>query len=178
MYLLKKINKDNKNFIYFGKNWIGFHGKYGVLYKYLKKDIIKWHNQFYEYSKKNIILKAQDLKLLYKWYNHSNLGTSIKVRLLGVGYRFEIPVVLKNSVEVQLKLGFSHECLIKLPKGMVFKNIKNRSSVWMLSHIDYKILQQTGFNLRKLRKPEPYKGKGLRFHYEQIKRKEGKKTNL
>ena len=177
MYLLQDTN-NKKNIIWFGTNWIGFHGNYGLLYKYLNKSFIKWHNNFYELSKTNVLLNDKDLKLLYKWFNHSHNGVSIKLRLLGVGYRFEKPQIVDNKVTVQLKLGFSHECLISLPNSMHFKEIKNRSSIWLLSHIDYKILQQTGFNLRKLRQPEPYKGKGLRFHYETIKRKEGKKTNL
>jgi large subunit ribosomal protein L6 len=84
----------------------------------------------------------------------------------GVGYRVD----LKSNV-LTLSLGFSHPVTYKLPEGISASVDKNRI---VLSGIDKELLGVTAASIRKFRGPEPYKGKGIKYVEEQIKRKVGK----
>jgi large subunit ribosomal protein L6 len=84
----------------------------------------------------------------------------------GVGYRVE----LKSDV-LTMSLGFSHPVVYKLPKGVSASVEKNRI---VLSGIDKEVLGSTAATISKVRGPEPYKGKGIKYAEEQIKRKVGK----
>jgi large subunit ribosomal protein L6 len=84
----------------------------------------------------------------------------------GVGYRVEV----KSDV-LTMSLGFSHPVVYKLPKGVSASVEKNRI---VLSGIDKELLGSTAATIRKFRGPEPYKGKGIKYAEEQIKRKVGK----
>jgi large subunit ribosomal protein L6 len=84
----------------------------------------------------------------------------------GVGYRVD----LKSNV-LTLSLGFSHPVTYKLPEGISASVEKNRI---VLSGIDKELLGATSAAIRKFRGPEPYKGKGIKYVEEQIKRKVGK----
>jgi large subunit ribosomal protein L6 len=84
----------------------------------------------------------------------------------GVGYRAE----LKSNV-LTLSLGFSHPVTYKLPEGISASADKNRI---VLSGIDKELLGATAATIRKFRGPEPYKGKGIKYVEEHIKRKVGK----
>lgn len=84
----------------------------------------------------------------------------------GVGYRVD----LKSNV-LTLSLGFSHPVTYKLPEGISASVDKNRI---VLSGIDKELLGATAASIRRFRGPEPYKGKGVKYIEEQIKRKAGK----
>lgn len=84
----------------------------------------------------------------------------------GVGYR----VHLKSNV-LTLSLGFSHPVTYKLPEGISASVDKNKI---VLSGIDKELLGATAATIRRFRGPEPYKGKGIKYLEEQIKRKVGK----
>ncbi|UCD87929.1 MAG: 50S ribosomal protein L6 [Desulfobacterales bacterium] len=84
----------------------------------------------------------------------------------GVGYRVD----LKSNV-LTLSLGFSHPVTYKLPEGISASVDKNRI---VLSGIDKELLGATAASIRRFRGPEPYKGKGVKYVEEQIKRKAGK----
>ena len=84
----------------------------------------------------------------------------------GIGYRAEV-----KGNTIVFNLGYSHPINFELPKG-ISANI-NRSIV-TLSGIDNQLLGQTAATIRKLRPPEPYKGKGIKYMEERIKRKAGK----
>ena len=86
----------------------------------------------------------------------------------GVGYR----VALAGD-KLAFQLGFSHPVEFQAPPGITFSVVKNAISV---SGIDKALVGQTAANIRKLKKPEPYKGKGIRYQGEVIRRKEGKKA--
>lgn len=86
----------------------------------------------------------------------------------GVGYR---AAVKDNCLE--LNLGFSHPVIYKVPEGIVSKVEKN---VIIVSGTDKQLVGETAAQIRKLRPPEPYKGAGIRYRDERIKRKAGKKT--
>jgi len=94
-------------------------------------------------------------------------GYEKKLEIHGVGYR----VALKGST-LEFALGFSHPVAIPAPEGITFTvETPTRFSV---SGINKQLVGETAANIRKLRKPDPYKGKGVRYAGEVIRRKVGK----
>ena len=93
-------------------------------------------------------------------------GWTRELEINGVGYRAEV-----TGDAVTMALGFSHPCVFKLPKGVSAKVEKNRL---ILSGADRDLLGQTAAKVRELSPPEPYKGKGVKYVEEVIKRKVGK----
>jgi large subunit ribosomal protein L6 len=94
-------------------------------------------------------------------------GYEKKLEIHGVGYR----VALKGS-SLEFALGFSHPVVIEAPEGITFQvETPTRFSV---SGIDKQLVGEVAANIRKLRKPDPYKGKGVRYAGEVIRRKVGK----
>ena len=94
-------------------------------------------------------------------------GYTKKLEIVGTGYR-----VQAKGRDLEFALGFSHPVLIPAPEGITFAvETPTRFSV---SGIDKQQVGEVAANLRKLRKPDPYKGKGLRYSGEHIRRKVGK----
>jgi large subunit ribosomal protein L6 len=94
-------------------------------------------------------------------------GYEKKLEIHGVGYR----VALKGS-NLEFALGYSHSITVEPPAGITFAvETPTRFSV---QGIDKQLVGETAANIRKLRKPEPYKGKGVRYAGENIRRKVGK----
>jgi len=94
-------------------------------------------------------------------------GYEKKMEIYGVGYR----VALKGS-SLEFALGYSHSITIEAPEGITFKvDTPTRFSV---SGIDKQLVGEIAAKIRKLRKPDPYKGKGVRYAGEVIRRKVGK----
>jgi large subunit ribosomal protein L6 len=94
-------------------------------------------------------------------------GYSKTLEIVGTGYR----VVAKGS-DLEFALGFSHSVLIKAPDGISF--IVEAPTRFTVSGVDKQKVGETAAKIRKLRKPDPYKGKGVRYQGEQIRRKAGK----
>jgi len=93
-------------------------------------------------------------------------GWTRELEINGVGYRAEVA-----GDTVTMALGYSHPVVFKLPKGIAAKVEKNRV---ILTGADRDSLGQTAAKMRELRAPEPYKGKGVKYVEEVIKRKVGK----
>lgn len=93
-------------------------------------------------------------------------GWTRELEINGVGYRAEVA-----NETLTMALGYSHPVVFKLPKGVGAKVEKNRI---MLSSADRDLLGQTAAKVRELRPPEPYKGKGVKYVEETIKKKVGK----
>jgi len=89
------------------------------------------------------------------------------LEIVGTGYR----VVAKGS-DLEFALGFSHPVLVKAPEGISFK-VENPTH-FAVEGIDKQKVGEVAANIRKLRKPDPYKGKGVRYQGEVIRRKAGK----
>ncbi len=93
----------------------------------------------------------------------------------GIGYRSEVKS--DSSVEsgkvLELNVGFTHPVKIAAPKGIELKAEKNQITI---SGADKELVGQVAANIRKIRPPEPYKGKGIRYKDEVIRRKAGKKA--
>jgi len=98
-------------------------------------------------------------------------GYTIKQELVGVGYRAEAKGQL-----LELSLGFSHDIIIELPKEVIVEAKTERRSnpIITLTSCDKQLIGQVAAKIRSLRPPEPYKGKGIKFVGEQIRRKAGK----
>ena len=97
-------------------------------------------------------------------------GYEKQLALVGVGYRAEA----KGSV-LNLSLGYSHPIDFQLPDGVKASLLKEgRETFIKLESIDKQLLGQTAATIRSLRKPEPYKGKGVRYRGEEVRLKAGK----
>ena len=95
-------------------------------------------------------------------------GYEKKLEIRGVGYR----VVAKGPSQLEFALGFSHPVSVTAPEGISFNvEAPTRFSV---SGIDKQQVGEVAANIRKLRKPEPYKGKGVRYAGEHVRMKAGK----
>ena len=95
-------------------------------------------------------------------------GFSKELEIVGVGYR----ATAKGPSSLELALGFSHPVTVEAPEGVTFEvPVPTRIVV---RGIDKEKVGQTAADIRKLRKPEPYKGKGIRYAGERVIRKAGK----
>lgn len=95
-------------------------------------------------------------------------GYSKTLQLVGVGYRSE-----KQGKLLVLHLGFSHPILFRPPEGVEI-DVNPKENTITISGIDKQMVGQSAATIRKFRPPEPYKGKGVRYIDEQVRRKAGK----
>ncbi|MGZ0150942.1 50S ribosomal protein L6 [Kribbella sp. WER1] len=95
-------------------------------------------------------------------------GYEKKLEIVGVGYR----VIAKGPTQLEFSLGYSHTITVDAPEGITF-NVEAPTRFSVIG-IDKQSVGEVAANIRKLRKPEPYKGKGVRYAGEQVRRKVGK----
>ncbi|HOA88611.1 MAG TPA: 50S ribosomal protein L6 [Propioniciclava tarda] len=95
-------------------------------------------------------------------------GFEKKLEIVGVGYR----VTAKSPTQLEFALGFSHPVVVNAPEGVTFSVEKN--TAFTVYGIDKQAVGEVAANIRKIRKPEPYKGKGVRYAGERVRRKVGK----
>ncbi|NLT53001.1 MAG: 50S ribosomal protein L6 [Actinomycetales bacterium] len=94
-------------------------------------------------------------------------GYEKKLEIVGTGYR-----VMAKGADLEFALGYSHPIVVTPPEGVTFA--VDGPTRFSVSGIDKQKVGEVAANIRKLRKPDPYKGKGIRYSGEQIKRKVGK----
>ncbi|MBM7277082.1 50S ribosomal protein L6 [Gordonia rubripertincta] len=94
-------------------------------------------------------------------------GYTTKMEIFGVGYR-----VQAKGNDLEFALGYSHPVPIEAPEGITFA--VESPTKFSVSGIDKQKVGQISANIRRLRRPDPYKGKGIRYEGEQIRRKVGK----
>ncbi len=101
-------------------------------------------------------------------------GYKVTLELVGVGYRVELAQGLQNTLN--FSLGYTHPIYLQLPKEVKVetKAERNQNPLIMLECADKQLLGQICAKIRSFRKPEPYKGKGIRFQGETVRRKAGK----
>jgi len=104
--------------------------------------------------------------LLNNMVNGVSQGFSKKLEINGVGYR-----VAAQGADLKLNLGFSHDVIYKVPAGITTAIEQNKITV---SGISRQQVGQTAAEIRALKKPEPYKGKGIKYEGERLIRKSGK----
>ena len=95
-------------------------------------------------------------------------GYEKKLEIVGVGYR----VLPKGPTQLEFQLGYSHPITFNAPEGITFTT-EGPTKLGVVG-IDKQLVGEVAANIRKLRKPEPYKGKGVRYSGEHIRRKVGK----
>ncbi|UAL30903.1 50S ribosomal protein L6 [Nocardioides rotundus] len=95
-------------------------------------------------------------------------GYEKKLEIVGVGYR----VLSKGPTQLEFQLGYSHPITFNAPEGITF-SVEGPTKLGVQG-IDKQLVGETAAKIRKLRKPEPYKGKGVRYAGEHIRRKVGK----
>ena len=116
---------------------------------------------------------------LYRALSHNMIvgvstGYRKEMELVGVGYR-----AASNGQVLELSLGYSHAIYLKLPPEVKVeaKTERNKNPLIILESDDKQLLGQVCAKIRSLRKPEPYKGKGIKFVGEIIRRKSGKSAS-
>ncbi|MGB2756426.1 MAG: 50S ribosomal protein L6 [Acidimicrobiia bacterium] len=95
-------------------------------------------------------------------------GFKRELDIVGVGYR----AAAQGPTKLELQLGFSHPVFFEAPDGVTFE-VPTPTKI-IVSGFDKQLVGQTAANIRKIRKPEPYKGKGVRYSDERVLRKAGK----
>ncbi len=95
-------------------------------------------------------------------------GYRKQLDIIGVGYR----AAAKNPTTLELSLGFSHPVVVNAPEGITFE-VPSATRIEIVG-IDKQVVGQVAANIRAIRKPEPYKGKGVRYVGEHVVRKAGK----
>ena len=96
-------------------------------------------------------------------------GFSKGLEAVGVGYRFQV-----NGNKINVSAGFSHPVVVEVPSDLKVEQVSNTEIT--ISGIDKQKVSEFAANVRKIRQPEPYKGKGIRYKDEHVRRKEGKKA--
>ena len=101
-------------------------------------------------------------------------GYTVEQEFVGVGYRVAV-----NGQNVEMALGYSHAIVFQLPKEIKAEAKSERGSnpLLTMTSCDKQLLGQVAAKIRSLRAPEPYKGKGIKFKNEQIRRKAGKSAS-
>ena len=97
-------------------------------------------------------------------------GYTVELETVGVGYRFQV-----SGKQINVSAGFSHPVVVDIPEGITVE--APSTTELKISGINKQKVTEFAANIRKIRKPEPYKGKGIRYKGEVIRRKEGKKAS-
>ncbi|MBN1231439.1 MAG: 50S ribosomal protein L6 [Anaerolineales bacterium] len=106
--------------------------------------------------------------LVFNMVNGVSEGFTKELQIEGVGYRAEM-----QGENLALFVGYSHEVIIEPPQGMSFE-VENRGRDLKITGYDKEAVGELAANIRKIRPPEPYKGKGIRYNGERVRRKAGK----
>lgn len=148
-------------------------GPKGELKQVMLKDItMKQENNEIALERKNESAKAMHgtmNALITNMIQGVSKGYEKTLEIVGVGYRFNVQG--KNLV---INAGYSHPVEMKVPEGLTVEI--NGNNEITIKGIDKQLVGEFAANVRKVRKPEPYKGKGIRYKDEHIRRKEGKKA--
>jgi len=96
-------------------------------------------------------------------------GFEIKLEIIGVGYKAQA-----SGSKLTLNLGFSHPVEFIAPKGIMFDMDKEKKNIVIITGINKQVLGEVAAKIRSMKKPEPYKGKGVRYVGENVPKKAGK----
>jgi large subunit ribosomal protein L6 len=121
-----------------------------------------------EASRESKALQGLTRKMIANMCEGVSTGFSSTLEISGVGYRAEA----KGNSAIQFTLGYSHPILFQLPPGIQAK--VERQTVVTLEGIDKQLLGEAAAGIRRLRPPEPYKGKGVKYAQEKVRKKAGK----
>jgi large subunit ribosomal protein L6 len=162
-------------------NVVSVKGPLGTLSQQVDSDIkVEVENNELVLSRPNDEKRLKSLHGLYRALI-ANMVTGVSkgyrkdLELVGVGYRAEA-----NGQRLEMSLGYSHDIIMELPQEIKVetKTEKRSNPVIMLSSIDKQLIGHIAAKIRSLRPPEPYKGKGIKFVGEQLRRKAGKSAGV
>ena len=117
--------------------------------------------------RKNRSLHGLSRSLVFNMIEGVTKGYTINMEIFGVGYRVQL-----KGKNLEFALGYSHPVLIEAPEDITFAVDGNTK--FSIAGIDKQKVGQIAANIRRLRKDDPYKGKGIRYEGEQVRRKVGK----
>jgi len=162
----------NKNLsIEWGINFVKVSGPFGILIK--KKDdfslAIK-DSKLYLWSKNSPEKESTYLSWLKAVIIGVSKGYKQKLRLIGVGFR---AIILNENL--QLKIGYSHQVNYKIPANIIITPSKGKGILLLIKGQEFQKVKQVAAEIRMLRKPDSYKGKGIHYAGEILKLKKGKR---
>ena len=169
----QQINIPDKVTVGLEKNYLKAKGPKGELGMHIFDSInVELNDKYISVSPKEISKKTKSLwglsrSLINNMVIGVNDGFTKKLEINGVGYKANV-----DSDLLILTLGYSHDIIYPVPQDVSIKCTKNIIEV---SGCDKQLVGQVCADIRSLRKPEPYKGKGIKYEDEIILRKEGKK---
>lgn len=162
-------------------NLVSVKGPLGELSVQVKPDIkVEMKENTLELSRPSDSKNHKSLHGLYRaLINNTVLGVSEgykkELELVGVGYRAEV-----KGQQLELSLGYSHDIIMELPAEIKVeaRTERRQNPIVTLTSIDKQLIGHVAAKIRSLRPPEPYKGKGVKFVGEQLRRKAGKSASV
>ena len=159
------------------KNMVKVKGKLGELQQLVDpaidvkvedgKVVVNRHTESKDHKSKHGLYRV----LIYNMVEGVSKGYNTVQELVGVGYKADAKGQL-----LDLSLGYSHHIFMQLPDEVKIETVTERGKnpLIKLSSIDKQLIGQVAAKIRSLRKPEPYKGKGIKFQGEELRKKPGK----
>ena len=120
-------------------------------------------------SKEANIMQGTTNSLIKSMITGVSNGFEKGLEAVGVGYRFNV-----QGSKITVSAGYSHPVIVEVPQGLSCELVSNTEIT--IKGIDKQKVSEFAANIRKIREPEPYKGKGIRYKGEHVRRKEGKKA--
>jgi large subunit ribosomal protein L6 len=162
-------------------NEVSVKGPLGVLSQKVDKEIrVEVENNQIIVSRPNDEKRIKSLHGLYRslianMVTGVSAGYKKELELVGVGYRAEA-----KGQQLEMSLGYSHDIVMELPNEIKVetRTEKRANPIITLSSIDKQLIGHVAAKIRSLRPPEPYKGKGIKFVGEQLRRKAGKSAGV
>jgi large subunit ribosomal protein L6 len=162
-------------------NVVSVKGPLGTLSQKVDSDIrVEVENNVVTLSRPNEEKRVKSLHGLYRalianMVDGVSKGYRKDLELVGVGYRAEA-----KGQQLEMSLGYSHDIIMELPQEIKVetKTEKRSNPVITLTSIDKQLIGHVAAKIRSLRPPEPYKGKGIKFVGEQLRRKAGKSAGV
>lgn len=170
------INVPKNISINIGLNWIKIQGPLGTEIKKKSKKVKLYYSKtenriYFLFNKTDDKKKHFYLSLINNIIIGLSKGYLIKLNIIGVGYK----VSIKDN-KLVLRLGYSHDVIYNIPKDINIKISQQKQPVLIIHGNNISKVTQVAAEIRSLKVPEPYKGKGIRYFNEIIKQKEGKKN--
>ncbi len=162
-------------------NLVTVRGPLGTLTQKIDSDIrVEIENNIITLSRPDDEKRTKSLHGLYRallanMVEGVSKGYKKELELVGVGYRAEA-----KGQMLEMSLGFSHDIILELPQEVKVetKTERRANPIITLSSIDKQLIGHVAAKIRSLRPPEPYKGKGIKFVGEQLRRKAGKSAGV
>lgn len=167
--LIYKLNSDVA--LTWGPNFVQVKGPKGILIKQKTGfSLAVKEGSLYLWSKDNPSMEGAYLAWLNKLIIGVTKGYKQKLRLVGVGFRASVV-----GGDIILKLGYSHEVRYTMPSNIRVRVSKNKGTLLLIEGVELSRVRQVAVEIRRLREPDAYKGKGIHYYREVLRLKKGKR---